>query len=207
MKTLFIEAKSDIKVKLEREVIKKLPKRVGLVSTIQHLHALKSIKKQLKNSVIGGQVLGCDVGAARRIRDKVDAFLYIGTGEFHPLGIALETGKEVYSYNPITKRMGKISKGDVEAYKRRRKGAYMKFLSSKRIGILVSTKPGQNNLRKAFELKRKLKDKECYIFVADTLHINQLENFPFVECWVNTACPRIVDDSSPKRIINFDDVC
>ena len=76
----------------------------------------------------------------------------------------------------------------------------MKFLSSKNIGILVSIKPGQYNLKKAFALKKKLRDKKCYIFLSDNIGAEQLENFPFIECWVNTACPRIADNLNVVNI-------
>ena len=79
---------------------KLLPKKVGLVTTVQHKHELKKIKELIektgKKTVIGGQILGCDVNAAKKIKSKVDAFLYIGSGEFHPLGVALETNKKVF---------------------------------------------------------------------------------------------------------------
>ena len=33
------------------------------------------------------QILGCDTTAAEKIKDKVDAYLYIGTGKFHPIAL------------------------------------------------------------------------------------------------------------------------
>ena len=73
---------------------------------MQHKHELKKVKEIIekagKNAVIGGQILGCDVNAAKKIKNKVDAFLYIGSGEFYPLGVALETGKKVIIANPKT---------------------------------------------------------------------------------------------------------
>lgn len=207
METLFIEAKStvDIRPVLE-EALKLLPKKVGLVTTVQHKHKLNEIKKILEGNkikaIIGGQILGCDVSAAKKIKNKVDAFLYIGSGEFHPLGVALETGKKVIIANPLTNEVSEIKKEDIENYKKRQKGALLRFLSSKEIGVLVSLKPGQKRLKKAFELKKKLesKGKNCYIFIADTIDLNEFENFPFVECWVNTACPRI----EGKNVINYE---
>jgi len=77
----------------------------------------------------------------------------------------------------------------------------MKFYSADNIGILVSTKPGQNNLKEAIELKKKLK-KNCYIFVSDMINEAELENFPFIQAWVNTACPRI----EGKNIVNAEDI-
>ncbi len=210
MKTLFIHAKSNEEIlPAVKKALKQLPKKIGLVTTIQHRHKLKDAKKLLekhkKTAVIAGTVLGCDVSAAKRIEKKVDAFLYIGTGEFHPLGIALETKKKVIIANPSSNAVSKVKKEDIENIKKKRKGSYLKFLTSKNIGILVSTKPGQNKLKEALALKKKLKDKNCYIFIADEIIPEQFENFPFIECWVNTACPRIAD--SAKRMVNIDDIC
>ena len=73
---------------------------------------------------------------------------------------------------------------------------------------MVSLKPGQNNFKKAAEWKLKLKGKNCYIFAFDTLDFNQIENFPFIECWVNTACNRILDDYDkfPKSPVDLSDI-
>ena len=47
-----------------------------------------------------GQVLGCCYSTAREL--YLDEYLFIGTGQFHPLGIALATGKRVVTADPIT---------------------------------------------------------------------------------------------------------
>ena len=155
------------------------------------------------NQVYETQVLGCDQSAAGNIKDKVDAFLYIGDGNFHPLGVALKTKKPVFCFNPITEKFIKIKKTDIAKIEKRKKANYLKFLSSDNIGILVSTKPGQQNLKKAIRLKKKMKNKKCYILLFDTLNVQELENFPFIQSWVNTACPRISDE---KNIINIEDI-
>ncbi|MBW2977209.1 2-(3-amino-3-carboxypropyl)histidine synthase subunit [Candidatus Woesearchaeota archaeon] len=209
MKGLFIEAKYTGNIKpVIGKSLKLLPKKVGLVTTIQHKHQLKQIKeiveKAKKKAVIGGQILGCDVSAAKKIKNKVDAFLYIGSGEFHPLGVALETNKKVIVANPLSNEVSELKKQDVENYKKKQKGALIKFLSSKTVGILVSLKPGQQKLEQALGLRKNLKNKKAYIFIADTLDLNQLENFPFIECWINTACPRLVDKT--RGIVNYETI-
>ena len=77
-----------------------------------------------------------------------------------------------------------------------------------KLGVLVSMKPGQNQFKRAVELKKTLKDKEVYIFVSDTIDFSQLENFPFIECWVNTACNRIMDDMDKfqKPLVDLADI-
>ena len=52
--------------------------------------------------------------------------------------------------------------------------------------------------------KKKLKDKNCYIFLADTVNPAEFENFPFIESWVNTACPRFADDN--VGVVNYETV-
>jgi 2-(3-amino-3-carboxypropyl)histidine synthase len=199
MRTLFIPVKG--KVDLEKLKGLKIKGKIGLVATIQYLEYLKEIKKILKSSIIGGQVLGCNVDSALKIKDKVDSYLYIGSGEFHPIGIALGTGKKVYVFNPNTDSFSEVDEKEIEKYKKRRKGAYLRFLNAKKIGILVSTKLGQYNLDSALKLKKKLK-KESYIFIGDMIRTEDLENFPEIGCWINTACPRI----EGRKIINYKDL-
>lgn len=132
MEVLLIEAKSGLDV---TKVLKKIKAEgiAGLITTVQHSHKLKDAQKAIPNSVIGGSVLGCDVSAAEKIKDKVDFFVYIGTGEFHPLGVALKTGKDVIIANPLTNEVSRISKEDLEVYRKKVKGKYLKFLNAKRL--------------------------------------------------------------------------
>jgi len=112
MKTIFIPAKYDGKIELNKIELDKMPDKLGLVTTTQFLDIIKEVKFFLEKNnkevfidkekqVNEGQLLGCDVGAAEKIQDKVDAYLYIGSGEFHPLAVALKTKKEVFTFNLI----------------------------------------------------------------------------------------------------------
>ncbi|MBW3004809.1 diphthamide synthesis protein [Candidatus Woesearchaeota archaeon] len=203
MKVMHIHAKSTAEVKLSEAALNALPAKLGVVTTIQHLYKLDEVISQLKEAVKGGQVLGCNVDSAKQIADKVDAFLFVGSGEFHPIAIALETEKKVFKWNPLTQKLSVVKDEDVDKYRKRRKAALARFLSSSKIGILVSVKHGQNRMDKALELAKK-KDKEYYLFAFDTLNPSDLENFPFIETWVNTACPRIADEK--PNIINISEL-
>ena len=213
---MMVESRYKGKINLSNLDASALPKNIGLATTVQFLEFVDEIKELLEKNgktifvdkikqKYEGQLLGCDTGAAEKVKDKVDAFLYIGTGIFHPLGITLNSDKDVFCYDPVNAVLSKIDKEQIERYNKKRKGAYLKFMEAKEIGILVSLKPGQNNFRKAVELKKQLKDKNCYIFAFDTLDFNQVENFPFIQCWVNTACNRILDDYEkfPKPLIDL----
>jgi 2-(3-amino-3-carboxypropyl)histidine synthase len=211
MKTIFITAKSDEKIKIDNAEI--LPEKIGVVTTIQHLHKIDEIMKILKDAgkkpVKGGQILGCNLLNADKIKNKVDAFLYYGDGLFHPIGIQIKSKKDVYYVDD-----GKIKKLDdkeIEKFEKRKKGSLIKYYSAQNIGILVSTKPGQNKLEDAKKLKQKIEEqgKKAFIMISNDIDFNQLENFPFVEMWVNTACPRIAYDDYDKfnkPVINIEDI-
>ena len=74
---------------------------------------------------------------------------------------------------------------------------------------MVSTKPGQQYLEDAKRLKEKLdkEGKKAFIFINTSIDLSYLEDFPFIEAWVNTACPRIgLDDATTttqKPLINM----
>ena len=206
MKTLFIEAKSQTNISKNLLDKLKLPKKIAVVSTIQQLHVLNEIKDYLGKKgidvIIGGQVIGCNVINASKIKDDVDAILYIGSGEFHPIEVARKTGKEVFKLNPYTKVISKISEKEVKDYEKKIKGKLVKFYSSKKIGIIVSLKPGQQLLWKAEKFVKDHKEKECFIFVTNEVRKEELENFNDIEYWVNTACSRI----ELPGMISIDDI-
>ncbi len=189
----------------------RLEGKLGLVASAQYLTTLRNASKIFKGSVVGGQVLGCNVNNALRIKDKVDAFLFIGTGMFHAVEVAHRTEKKTYIANPFNGKVTAITNAEIEAYRKRKRVAYLKFLRAKRVGILVSIKPGQyspgrylglrEKLKIAENLKKRIK-KESYIFLFDTLDEKELENFPDIDCWVNTACPRI----EYRNIVNMGDI-
>ena len=119
----------------------------------------------------------------------------------------LQSDKKVFVFNPFSKKFFKMGQEDVKKIKNKIKGSLIKFLSSSNIGVIITTKPGQMRLKQALALKEKYKDKNFYFLLFDTIDFQQLENFPFIECFVNTACPRIALDDSirmEKPIIDVD---
>ncbi|MCG2718947.1 MAG: diphthamide synthesis protein [Nanoarchaeota archaeon] len=202
MEIVLIDAKSELEIlPVLQKVKQKVKGKIGLVTTIQHFHRLKAAKTLIPDLVLGGQILGCDVSAAVKIKDEVDVFVYVGTGHFHPVAVAIKTGKDVYIANPVSNEVSKVPKSDIEAHKKKIKGKYLKFLNAKKIGILVSTKSGQYNLEKALKLQIEL-DRPSYIFLANHISESDLENYPDIDIFINTACPRI----DFKNIINIEGI-
>lgn len=219
MRTLFISARSTAKIEIDDAILRKLPERIALVSTIQHLDAIEQVRQRLKelgkkvldlkgsHSTRKNQVLGCTTFQKEQLR-SIDAILYFGTGEFHPKALALRTGKVIHIYNPLAKSYRLVDDKEVESLRKKEKAALTTFLSATRIGILFTTKPGQSQMQFSLDsvegLKQRYPDKEFYCFLDDTFSQNQLENFPFIECFVNTACPNIpFDEGFPRPVLNI----
>ncbi|MFH1399202.1 MAG: diphthamide synthesis protein [Candidatus Woesearchaeota archaeon] len=209
MRVMFVEARSKLAVKLSKAQIAMLPKRVGVCATVQHVHDLDILVRQIeatgrcavlitgKHSKYKGQILGCDVLADC----AVDTYIFVGTGGFH---IGQFAGlKPVFTYNPETKRLQK------QVVHARNKGAYCKFLAAERVGVIVSVKHRQNRLQEALGLQKKYRAKKFYFLLFDDVDFGQLENFPFIECFVNTACPRLAYDEAakfPKPVVDLRDI-
>ena len=187
---------------------------IGLVTTIQHVHQLESIRefyeKNGKRILIGrpygfakkqGQILGCDVGSAVGVDKEVDAHVYFGGGMFHPLGALLNTKKPFLVVEPFTKTVEFID-AYREKYAKRSRGKVLSLLDAKNFGILVSTKNGQYNMNLAGILKRKLNEAGLTgeILVSNTFDFISLGNMRGFDALVNTACPRIgIDDAEADR--------
>lgn len=223
MKLHFVEAHAKISVRFPLSVIRKLPERICLVTDVQFIHLLDSMKKQLEASgksvfLMKGaharhlsQILGCS-HLKLEYPALIDAFLYVGDGLFHPKALLLGSDKEVFVYNPFSRGLKKLPRSEAEAIKRHERAALASFLHSERVGVLISVKPGQLGvqayLNQVFSLEKKFPDKKFYYLAFDTLDFSQLENFPFIECFVNTACTRLIDDYAkfPKPMVNISEV-
>lgn len=206
--------------KLKSFLKKNNPKSIALFASIQFTNLnnfIYEIKKlgikvnitKAKRTNEHIQILGCDIyhdSFEGHIIDESDLILYIGDGLFHPKALLLSQSKQknfkpVLIFNPISDKIEVLDKKIIEKQISKYKRNLKLFINSDVIGILVTIKPGQQYFLSAKKLKENLeKDgKKVYIFIEDTININNLENYPFIQAWVNTACPRIGTDD----IINF----
>lgn len=210
---IYVEAKAKITPK---ETVKKaLPhlcvyRKIGLVTTVQHIHQLEEAKslllKAAKTVFVGdgghvqhpGQVIGCDFSNARIVSEEVDAYLFIGGGRFHALGVALETGKPTIIADPYEKRAYPIH-DEVSKVIKQRWASISEAEEAKSFGILISLKSGQINLVDAIKVKEKLEQKglTATLLALREVTPSALMQFPGLEAFINTACPRLsLDDAS-----------
>jgi 2-(3-amino-3-carboxypropyl)histidine synthase len=206
-KTLFVHAKSEIDLsEKDFNKIKIKENKIGIIYTAQTQDLVKKVeeflKKQKKEVITGGQIVGCNATNAIKIKEKVDAFLFIGSGMFHPIELIEKTKiRKYYQFNPSLNSFSKIDETEIKQLEKRKQAKLAKYYSSNRIGIIVTTKPGQENLNIAKAFAKKC-GKEAYIFLDNHIDVNKLEDFPDIEFWVNTGCPRLEE----KGIIALKDI-
>ncbi len=201
METLFIPAKRKLNINKKKieEISKKLPQKIVIAYSIQYKDIVSEIKNILsKNHDITKlvQVLGC---SKLNLPKATQAILLISSGKFHATSLAFETKLPIYILEQNS--LHQITKQDIQIFEKKQKVAYLKFLDADKLGILISVKPGQQNIRKALEFNKKIKDKKSYFFIGDNINISEFENFG-LNCWINTACPRL--DMDNNSIINID---
>jgi len=207
--TMFIEAKANVDVKKYLQQSLDLLEdysKIAIATTAQHLHLLDEMRDFLEDNgkevVIGsskstrkGQVLGCNFASIKNLDAEV--YLFVGSGNFHPLGIHLFTKSPVLAIDPYS---GDIRKMDEYADRilRIRFARIVKSRDVKKWGIIVSSKEGQYRMKLAKQLKKLLQDEgmEAYILLLD--HINPDVLLPYMELegFIITACPRIAIDDS-----------
>lgn len=209
--TYYIDINIDFDViSLFDENLDLLPKKIGLITTIQHLHLLKKVKefleyrdfevfigKPLKRAMYEGQVLGCDFSSARAIASLVDCFAFIGSGDFHAIGVALATKKRVLVFD-ITREVRDVQQ-KVEKILKQRYAIIARAMEADSFGILIGEKKGQQRLSLALKIKEKIVKNGKKAFLLTIREITP-ENLYYIgiDAFVNTACPRVAIDDIAK---------
>lgn len=211
---IYIEARSRLRFRsaVNKALILLEPwKRIGLVTTVQHVEMLDEVKEQLtkagKRVEVGnsgrlmrsGQVTGCDYSNALAVAKDVDALLFAGGGRFHALGAALATSKPTVVADPYENRAYSID-SEVQRVVKQRWVTIEAGINATHFGVIIGLKPGQSRLEKALQIKKKLTKagKETTLLAMREVTPEALMEFSSIDAYVNTACPRISVDDSTK---------
>ncbi len=221
---VYVPAKSNHEVVpvVEKSISLLQGRRIGLATTVQHLHVLPEVQSFLagKGFTIhlpgrgpwaheNGQVLGCDYFGLRRIQTNVDSFLIVGS-YFHGLGAALSVDKPTILADPYDGSVRLLDE-DRDRIVRQRFAMIEKARKAQSFGIIVSTKPGQCNPQIAASILQQLEStgKTGTLLYADEVVPEKLMDFTGLEAFVDTACPRLaLDDPErfPKPILTRDEI-
>ena len=212
--TVYVEARATVTVDdVVEQAIPLLSKwgKIGLATTVQHVQALDRAREILvragKIVVVGdagrinypGQVTGCDYSNVKSVAGDVEAFLFVGGGQFHALGIALTTSKPTIIADPYAKRAYSID-ADAQKILKQRWACIEEAERAKTFGVLIGLKLGQKHLDEALKIKETLEKngKTAVLFAIREIVPEALMEFPTVDAYVNTACPRISIEAASK---------
>ena len=183
--------------------------KLGLVGSIQHLHLIFDYKERLEAAgfevevpvggarlTFPGQVLGCNYSGDQ---DDIGHYLFLGSGDFHPIGLVLHTGKPLAMLDPYSGDAEEMSFERIERILRQRFGLIMACDNAQTFGILIGEKPGQMRRTLALRMKKILEKhgKKGYLLALEHIGPELIDFYP-VDAFVNTACPRIAIDDSVR---------
>ncbi len=222
--TIYLEARARVSlleaVKKARPYLKPWT-RIGLITTVQHIHALDGVREALlkaeKEVVIGdtghlehtGQVTGCDYSNAKAVSSDVEAFLFVGGGRFHAIGAALATGKPTIIADPFENRAYTID-NVVQRIIKQRWASICEAKKAETLGVLIGLKIGQKRVEEAIELKEEWErgGRKATLLALRNISPEALMQFPGIDVFINTACPRVsLDDASRflKPVLTFNE--
>ncbi len=208
--TYFVPVKHTGKLVLEKKGVKIikniLPRKIGIVTTAQHLHLIEEASSKLEGAgfdtsvttggprlAAAGQLLGCNSSAARKL--NVDGYLYIGTGLFHPLTVALSTGKKVACIDPHS---GEVTEADAKPFLKQRYAAISVAKNAKRWSVLFSSQIGQKRIDLADKVAELLTADGKEVMIIGSIHQSYEQLLGMgIEAAVITACPRLAIEDGP----------
>ncbi len=218
-RTFFVEMRShagDVNALASTVVAAGLPRRLGLVASVQHLDLVAPLSSELERRGLtvrvgrgdrrlahAAQALGCNYTGAQEVASEVEGFLFLGTGRFHPLGLAFAVEAPVWSLDPLQGSLEPpIDRATLVA---RRQLLVASVRDVERWGILVSTFRGQHRMPTALALQERARarGRTAELLLTERVDPRDLEGRA-LDAYVSTACPRIaLDDSEnyPKPIL------
>ena len=211
---VYIECKAKLNVELA--VVQALPllknySRIGLATSVQHIQSLNQAREILEKAgkivsigdrgqlLHSGQVIGCNYSNVTSIADEVEAFVFVGGGMFHALGIALSTSKPTIVADPYDNRAFSINEQAQKMIKQR--WAVIEEAQHAIVfGVLVGLKPGQKHFDQALKVKETAEKhgKSAYLLAGGEITPDTVVEFPAIGAFVNTACPRISLEAPQK---------
>ncbi len=193
------------------EILSPKARRVGLTSTAQHAHLLPTLASMLRKHrletilprgrppyFLPGQVLGCDYTTALAA-GPVDAYIFLGGGFFHPLGLYLAARKPVVQVDPYTSTVRDVTPDAERVYKVRLYKVSQAF-DARVWGVIVGLKTGQYRPMIIRRISRLIEEKGAkhHLIAFERVTLQELRDIATqYDAFVVTSCPRLsIDDLS-----------
>ncbi|XP_065160417.1 2-(3-amino-3-carboxypropyl)histidine synthase subunit 1 [Atheta coriaria] len=177
--------------------------KIGLVSTIQFITTLQSVKKVLIEAgydisipqfkpLSPGEILGCTAPEVK----CVDVIIYLGDGRFHLEAAMIANPKvQAYRYDPYDKKFTR-EYYDHELMISTRKNFIDTAKSAKVFGIIMGTLGRQGSPKVVEHIEQRLKacGKETVTIMLSEIFPDKLRLFDNIDAFVQIACPRLSID-------------
>lgn len=183
-------------------------KKISLVTDSQHLHQMDKVNEILtkggievkigkgKGQLNDGQVFGCEFYPASELKDKVDAYVFLGQSNFHAAGIALSTNMPTYVLDPYFNEVREVTEF-AQKLKKKATLAIYKAVDAQSFGIIIGLKEGQLSKVFALKFKKELEKegKTVQLFALTDITNERLKNLKGIDAFIQVACPRISTDN------------
>jgi 2-(3-amino-3-carboxypropyl)histidine synthase len=183
-------------------------KKISLVTDSQHLHQMDKVNEILTNGGVqvkigkgkgqlnDGQVFGCEFYPATELKDKVDAYVFLGQSNFHAAGIALSTNMPTYVLDPYFNEVREVTEF-AQKLKKKATLAIYKAADAQSFGIIIGLKEGQLSKVFALKFKKELEKegKTVQLFALTDITNERLKNLKGIDAFIQVACPRISTDN------------
>jgi 2-(3-amino-3-carboxypropyl)histidine synthase len=191
-------------------------KKISLVTDSQHLHQMDKVNEILSNGGIqveigkgkgqlnDGQVFGCEFYPATQLKDKVDAYVFLGQSNFHAAGIALSTNMPTYVLDPYFNEVREVTEF-AQKLKKKATLAIYKAADAQSFGIIIGLKEGQLSKVFALKFKKELEKegKTVQLFALTDITNERLKNLKGIDAFIQVACPRIsIDNQFDKPVLS-----
>jgi 2-(3-amino-3-carboxypropyl)histidine synthase len=186
------------------DLIKANPNPV-VTYALPYLLYARTIAKEFELKIASEPITGCFIGFP--IPDTV---LFIGSGYFYPLTFKFLRPQTVVYLLDVFRGVVEDIEHVYRRYLAMKVRSIEEFRKAKRVGVVLSRKPGQLRRDLVEPLIDRLREmnKEVVIIDADEVSPDVVNNLP-VDAVVNTACPRVgIDDLDrfAKPVINVGDL-
>jgi len=183
-------------------------KTIALVTDSQHLNQMEKVKDILTNNGVkvkigkgggqlnDGQVFGCEFYPATKLKEEVDAYVFLGQSNFHASGIALSTNMPTYVLDPYFNEIREVTEF-AQKLKKKATLAIYKAAEAKSFGVIVGLKEGQLSKLFALKFKKELEKegKTVQLFALTDITSERLNNLKGIDAFIQVACPRISTDN------------
>lgn len=184
--------------------------KIALASTIQFVHSIHELAKQLKlldyNIVVPqskplspGEVLGC---TAPKLDPSVNTILFVCDGRFHLEALMISNPSvEAYRYDPYSKKLTREEYNFDQMYQQRQSAinsAINCYKTGGTIGFVLGTL-GRQGSEKVFDTLIKKLETNCKrckyikVMMPEVIQDN-LRMYSNIDVWVQVACPRLSID-------------